>query len=84
MASITIRNFYWCNIEEGIGGQSDKDFIAKLQIAYKEARETIYWIKLLFETDFLSKEQSDSVLQDADEICKLLAKILVTMKNKNK
>ena len=72
------------NIEEGLGGQSDKDFIAKLSIAYKEARETIYWIKLLSRTEYLSQEQADSVLQDADELCKIIAKILITTKNKQK
>jgi four helix bundle protein len=35
------------NIEESIGGQSEKDFLSKLSIAYKEARESIYWLKLL-------------------------------------
>jgi len=70
------------NVEEGLGGQSDRDFIAKLSIAYKEARETIYWIKLLSRTEFLSLEQSDSILQDADEICKIIAQILLTMKKK--
>jgi four helix bundle protein len=34
------------NIEEAIGGQSKADFISKISISYKEARETIYWIKL--------------------------------------
>ena len=38
------------NIEEAIGGQTDKDFFAKLSIAYKEARETHYWIRLLTDT----------------------------------
>lgn len=36
------------NVEEAIGGQSDKDFVSKLSIAYKEAREIIYWLKLLY------------------------------------
>ena len=72
------------NIEEGLGGQSDKDFIAKLSIAYKEARETIYWIKLLSRTEYLSQEQADSILQDADELCKIIAQILITMKKKHK
>ena len=70
------------NIEEGLGGQSDKDFISKLNIAYKEIRETIYWIKLLSKTDFLSIEESESILQDADELCKIAAKTLLTMKSK--
>jgi four helix bundle protein len=70
------------NIEEGIGGQSDKDFLAKLCISYKEARETIYWLKLLMATNFLNKEQAESMLEDADEVCKILAKIILTTKKK--
>ncbi|WP_317164426.1 four helix bundle protein [Aquirufa ecclesiirivi] len=35
------------NVEEAIGGSSKRDFYAKMHIAYKEARETGYWIKLL-------------------------------------
>ncbi len=35
------------NIEESIAGRSDKEFLFKLEISYKEARETIYWLKLL-------------------------------------
>jgi four helix bundle protein len=66
------------NIEEAIGGQSDKDFISKLSIAYKEARETIYWLKLLLATNYITQEQSDSILQDAEELCKILAKIKIT------
>jgi len=70
------------NIEEAISGQSDKDFIAKISIAQKEARETRYWLKLLVETDYITVEQSDSLLNDIEEINKIIAKILLTMKNK--
>jgi four helix bundle protein len=71
------------NVEESIGGQSDKDFISKISIAYKEARETIYWLKLLQATDFLTQQQADSLLNDADEICKILASIQKTLKSRN-
>ena len=71
------------NIEESIGGQSDRDFLMKVTIAYKEARETVYWLKLLFATEYLSKEQAESLLKDAEEICKILGKIQLTMKNRN-
>ena len=70
------------NIEEGIAGQSDKDFLSKLSISYKEARETIYWLKLFFATDYLTKEQADSLIRDAEELCKILSKIIITTKNK--
>jgi four helix bundle protein len=71
------------NIEESIGGQSDKDFLTKITIAYKEARETVYWLRLLFATDYINNEQSDSLLSDANEICKILGKIQLSMKNRN-
>jgi four helix bundle protein len=71
------------NIEESIGGQSEKDFIAKITIAYKETRETIYWIKLLKATDYLSSDQAQSLLSDADELCRIIGKIQISMKNKS-
>jgi len=71
------------NIEEAIGGQSDKDFLSKLSVSYKEARETIYWLRLLIATNYLLPEQADSLLQDADDICKILAKIKITTSKKN-
>lgn len=70
------------NVEESIGGQSEKDFVSKLSIAYKEVRESMYWLKLLQATDFLSKEQAESLLADAEEICKILGSIQKTMKTK--
>lgn len=71
------------NIEESIGGQSDKDFISKISISYKEARETIYWLKLLQATDFLTQDEAKILLNDADEICRILASIQKTMKSRN-
>jgi len=70
------------NIEEAIGGQSDKDFLSKLGISYKEARETIYWLRLLMATNYLLPEQAENILQDADEICKIIAKIKITTSRK--
>jgi four helix bundle protein len=71
------------NIEESIGGQSEKDFISKISIAYKEARESMYWLKLLKATDYLSQEQADSLLKDAEELCKIIGKIQITIKTRN-
>lgn len=42
------------NVEEAIGGQSRADFVSKMSIAYKEARETSYWLRLLSDTDYLT------------------------------
>ena len=70
------------NIEESIGGRSDKEFLFKLEISYKEARETIYWLKLLKETEYISIVEFDSINGEAEEICKILAKIILTLKSK--
>ena len=69
------------NIEEAVGGISRKDFIAKMQIAYKEARETKYWLRLLYATDYLDKTDFESLLSDSEEILKILVSILKTTKN---
>ena len=69
------------NIEEAIGGQSRKDFYAKLTIAYKEARETHYWIRLLRDTDYLNKEETMSLLKDINEILKIIGSIQKTIRN---
>ena len=70
------------NIEEAIGGQSDKDFFAKLNIAYKEARETMYWFRLLKDSDILNEKESDSLMKDCDELLKIIGTIIKTMKVK--
>jgi four helix bundle protein len=70
------------NIEEAIGGQSQKDFFAKLSISYKEARETHYWIRLLNDTGYLSKKERESFLNDVEELLKIIGSIQKTIKQK--
>lgn len=70
------------NIEESIGGQSKADWLSKLAIAHKETRESIYWIKLLSATDYLSVTEAKSKLFDADEIGKILGKTQITVRGK--
>jgi four helix bundle protein len=70
------------NVEESIGGRSGKDFLFKLEISYKEARETIYWLKLLKATDYIAVKEFESIHGEAEEICKILAKIIITLKGK--
>ena len=71
------------SIEESIGGASEKDFLHKLTISYKEARETVYWLKLLHATQYISDKEFESIHSDAEEICKILAKIQLTLKSRN-
>ncbi|NTW33275.1 MAG: four helix bundle protein [Bacteroidetes bacterium] len=70
------------NVEEAIGGQSEKDFISKLSIAYKEARETMYWIRLLNATYYLSNDETKNILNEAEELCKIIGKIQISLKEK--
>ena len=53
------------NIEEAIGGQSRRDFFAKLTISYKEARESHYWLRLLKDTGYISAEKQKEYLEIA-------------------
>ena len=70
------------NIEEAIGGQTQKDFFAKLNISYKEARETMYWLRLLKDSSILNIQESDSLMVDCDELLKIIGSIIKTMKIK--
>ncbi|MFT4850558.1 MAG: four helix bundle protein, partial [Sediminicola sp.] len=69
------------NVEEAIGGISKKDFRAKMSISYKEARETHYWLRLLRDTDYISKDKFDNLRSLLDEILKILFKIVESSKN---
>ena len=60
---------------EAMRGQSKADFYSKLNIALKEADETAYWLELLFETDYITKRQFDSIYKECEEIISLLVSI---------
>ena len=70
------------NVEEALGGHSPKDFRSKMSIAYKEALESDYWIRLLRDSQYLTVEQSDDLLCMLSELLKILGKIQQTMKAK--
>jgi four helix bundle protein len=63
------------SVEEAIGSQSRADFFAKMAIAYKEARKTSYWLRLLWQGDYLTDKQYESIGADADALCELLGAI---------
>lgn len=70
------------NIAEAQGAQSDADFVARLHIALKECNETIYWLKLLGRTEYLSTPEYDSLINDANELKALLVSILKSTKSR--
>jgi len=68
------------NINEAQFGNSKNDFIAKLHISLKETGESIYWIKLLKNTNLLPIQKADELLNQAEEIKRILIASLNTAK----
>jgi len=67
------------NIEEATGSISKKDFRSKLFIAYKEARETHYWMRLLKDSKYIEEKLAQSLLSDVEEILRILGASLKTI-----
>ena len=70
------------NVEEAIGGLSRKDFLSKISIAYKEARETKFWLRLLRDSNSIDTDHSDELIYQVDEILRIIGSIQRTTKNK--
>jgi four helix bundle protein len=68
-------------VRESEHAESKLDFIHKLAIAQKEANESDYWLELLFQSDYLSETQFQSLNSDILEINKILASIIISTKN---
>ena len=71
------------NAEEAIGGISKKDFRAKLSISYKEARESKYWLRLMRDTRLMKEDSANLLIEECDEILKILYSIIRTTKTQN-
>jgi four helix bundle protein len=70
------------NTEEARAGQSRKDFLAKLSIARKEARETLYWLRLVGDSSILSAKRMNEIVDECDQILRVLSSIIIaTRKN---
>ena len=70
------------NFEEAHGARSDLDFQSKISIAYKEARETSYWLRLLRASNYITEKQFNSIYPDCEELIKITTSIQLSMKNK--
>ena len=68
-------------VREAEHSESTADFAHKLAIAQKEINETIYWLELLKETNYLSQDQFESINADAVELIKLITSIIKTTKS---
>ena len=70
------------DISESQNAQSRADFIHKMNIALKEADETVYWLTLLRNTKYLTEKEYVSMKNDAEELVKLLKAIVKTSKSR--
>ena len=68
------------NLAEADYAISRNDFLSKLYISLKETSETLYWLDLLFQTDYLTAEQYESIRNDAEELRKILLSSTKTTK----
>lgn len=68
------------NIREAQNAQSKADFIHKLSIAQKECDETLYWLELLFQSEYISEIEFNSINIDATELLKMLRSAIITKK----
>ena len=66
------------NVEEGTAAQSRKDFISKMAIASKEARETHYWLRLLRDSKFCENVNVSGLIEESEEIIKIITAIVKT------
>lgn len=70
-------------VREAEHSESTNDFIHKLSIAQKEINEVLYWLELLFATNYINKNEYESINNDAIEIIKIITRILKTTKKNN-
>lgn len=69
------------NVREAVNAQSKLDFIHKLSISQKECDETMYWLELLKETDYISTKEFNTIYPQCIEVLKIIKSIIITSKN---
>lgn len=68
------------NLGDAVGAQSQNDFLEKLAISHKEVCETRFWLQLLEQTNFLTKQEVKHLVYDIEDLVNLLSSILITTK----
>jgi four helix bundle protein len=66
------------NVEEALAGQTRKDFVAKMSIASKEARETNYWLRLIKDAGISDKQDGQRLIEASEELVRILSSIVKT------
>jgi len=72
------------NYEEAQGAESHADFTHKLQIALKEIRESHFWLRVLHRAEILGPQRLDKLLDESEQLIKILSKSVATAKGKAK
>ncbi len=70
------------NVHEAQGGQSKADFVSKISMAYKEARESAYWLRLIERAEIIRCARHSSLSDETDQLIKILSSILLTAKQR--
>ena len=70
------------NVEEATGGFSKKDFTYKMGVAFKEAKESNYWLRLIKVSEIAQGDELDFLLKESEELKKILASIVKTSREK--
>jgi four helix bundle protein len=70
------------NYEEGRGAESLADFVHKVGIAWKESRESLFWLKVIHRSKLVKPQRLDPLLKECDELCAILAASLVTSRKR--
>jgi four helix bundle protein len=70
------------NVREGLNAQSKADFIHKLSISQKECDESLYWLELLKETNYITESEFFSMNTDATELLKIIRSIILTTRQR--
>jgi len=70
------------NYEEACGAESRSDFAHKMSIVLKELKESRFWLRLIRRTRMLAPEQTDSIIDESEQLCAIVAKSIITTKKR--
>lgn len=70
------------NYREGLGSESENDFIHKISVSIKETHESQYWLELLVDGDYISREQFEELYTISDELIRMMTSSILTLKKR--
>jgi len=70
------------NYREGLGAESENDFIHKISVSIKETHESQYWLELLYDGNYISKEQFDKLYLATDELIRMMTASVLMLKKR--